>query len=197
MAAKDSSASCPSSSPSARATEVGEAPGVGAFGPVVPRAARKGTAVEPASAADIPALVLLMEAFYLESAQALDRPWATKGFSTLLADPALGGAWLLRRDGQAAGYTVLTVGFSMAYGGMTGCIDDLFVCPEHRRHGLGTAALNAALAECRRRGLLALQVEVGRDNRSAIRLYQPCGLRLRADGRLVLRVDLSAAATDA
>ena len=156
--------------------------------PVVPVQA---IGVEHAATSDLPLLVELMQAFYHESAVPLDRQWATKGFSLLLADPSLGGVWLLWRDGHAAGYIVLTVGFSMEYAGMTGVIDDLFVRPEHRRHGVGTAALTAVVVECRRRGVLALQVEVGHDNLVANRLYQKFGLGLRSDGRQLLTVDLA------
>jgi ribosomal protein S18 acetylase RimI-like enzyme len=147
--------------------------------------------VERAAAADIPRLVDSMEAFYREAAYPLDRRWAAKSFAALVGNPALGAAWLLWRDGNAAGYVVLTVRFSMEYGGRDAFIDDLFVRPEHRRHGVGTAALTELIAECRRRGVLALHVEVGHDNRAANALYQKFGLGLRTDQRQMRTVEFA------
>ena len=145
---------------------------------------------EPASPTDISALVELMGEFYFEADHSLDGAKAASSFATLAADPALGAVWVLRRDGQAAGYAVLTVRFSMEYGGTDAFIDDLFVRREHRRHGLGRCALAALIAECHRRRVLALHVEVGRDNVAANALYRSFGLRPRRDRRQRLTLAL-------
>jgi GNAT superfamily N-acetyltransferase len=71
------------------------------------------------------------------------------------------------------------------------------VRPEHRHHGIGTAALKGMRAECQRRGLLALRVEVGRDNANANRLYQRFGLASHSDGRHALVADLVVQGADA
>ena len=83
---------------------------------------------------------------------------------------------------------MLTIRFSMEYGGLDGFIDDLFVRPAHRRQGLGIAALKALFAECERRSVLAVHVEAGRDNVAAMALYGSYGLR--DNGRQMLTVRL-------
>ena len=147
-------------------------------------------AVDRAAPADIAVLAQLMQEAYLEASYTLDRHWAARTLAKLIANPALGTVWLLSRGGHAAGFAVLTLRFSMEYGGMDAFIDDLFVRPEHRRQGVATAALTALFAECRRRRMLALHVEVGRDNLAANRLYRKFGLGRRPDRRQWLSIDL-------
>jgi ribosomal protein S18 acetylase RimI-like enzyme len=150
------------------------------------------TTVKKATAGDIPALVELMREFYAESHYHLDGGWAAAAFSALLGDDSRGAAWLVSRGGGPAGYVVLTVRFSMEYGGLDAFVDDLFVRPAHRRRGLGRAALDALFAECGRRGVLAAHVEVGRDNAAAKSLYRSYGFDVHDAGREVLTVRLGA-----
>jgi ribosomal protein S18 acetylase RimI-like enzyme len=143
-------------------------------------------AARDATAADLPTLVELMSEFYAEAGYALDEEWAKASFSALLEDDALGRVWMILCDSQPAGYVVLTVRFAMEYGGLDGYIDDLFIRPGFRGRRLGRAALDALVAECGRRGVLALHVEVGRDNEVAQTLYRSYGLKPYGDDRQVL-----------
>ena len=128
-----------------------------------------------------------MREFYAESSYPLDDAWATAAFEHLLGEPALGAVWLVEDGDAPIGHVVLTVHFSMEFGGLCGTIDDLFVKPAHRRRGGGSAAFEAAIAECRRRGCRALSVEVGTDNHAAKALYETFGLVSTRDGRETLR----------
>lgn len=149
--------------------------------------ANAGITVRPARAPDIPCLVALMREFYAESSYPLDNTWAAAAFEHLLREPSLGAVWLVEDAGVAAGHVVMTVRFAMEVGGLLGSVDDLFVRPAHRRRGAASAALDAVLTECRRRGCRALSVEVGADNHPAIALYRRFGLVAGDDGRLTLR----------
>ena len=128
-------------------------------------------AVRPAGPADVPTLVGLMQTFYAEADFPLPAAPAAAAFGALLADPHLGGAWLAWENGDPVGHLVLTLCFSMEYGGLRGFIDDLYVRPAARGQGVGAALLSAARAEAARRGVRALHVEVGPDNDVARRLY--------------------------
>jgi GNAT superfamily N-acetyltransferase len=81
----------------------------------------------------------------------------------------------------------------MEHGGLDAFIDDLYVRPAHRRAGLGRAGLEALFAECRRRGVLAVHVEVGDDNVPARALYGSFGLAPRTDRRVLLTTTLGRA----
>lgn len=140
--------------------------------------------IRPARLDDIPALIALMAEFYGESSYVLPEANARAAFATLLADPRLGGAWIAWVDEEPVGHAVLTVGFSMEFGGMRGFIDDLFVRQSARGRGVATALLDAVVTECNTRGVRALLVEVGPDNAGARRVYERAGLV--DSGRLVL-----------
>jgi len=155
------------------------------------------TATRKATLDDIPALVDMMQEFYAEADYSLDRQWAAASFSALLRDDSLGVVWIIADDSEPAGYVVLTVRFSMEYGGLDAFIDDLFIRPEWRRRGLGRAALRALFDECKRRQVLAVHVEVGHDNVAAKALYYSYGLKLGADGRQRLTVLLGDGLGDA
>lgn len=146
------------------------------------------TTTRSATPDDIALLVDMMQEFYAESDHSLDRQRATASFSALLHDDSRGAAWILLHDAEPAGYTVLAIRFSMEYGGLDAFIDDLFVRPGHRGQGLGRAALRALFAECEKRHVLAVHVEVGHDNVAARTLYDSYGLR--DDGRQMLTVRL-------
>ena len=155
------------------------------------------TATRNAALDDIPALIDMMQEFYAEADYPLDRQWAAASFSTLLRDDSLGAVWIIADDSEPAGYVVLTVRFSMEYGGLDAFIDDLFIRPAYRRRGLGRAALRALFDECKRRQVLAVHVEVGHDNVAAKALYSSYGLKLGDDGRQKLTVRLGDGSGDA
>ena len=75
-----------------------------------------------------------------------------------------------------AGYIVLTTRHSMEFGGLDGFVDDLFVRPAFRRHGVGTSLLTELFRECSERRVLAVHVEVGSDNAPAQALCRRFGL---------------------
>ena len=137
---------------------------------------------------DIPQLVELMRAFYAESSFRLDRDGARRAFECLIAEPVHGAVWLIECDGVPVGHIVLSLRFTMEFGGLSGYIDDLFVRPTHRRRGAARAGLEALFAECHRRGCRSIHVEVSSDNEAANVLYRRYGLVLGDDARRTLRV---------
>ena len=140
---------------------------------------------------DVPSLVALMEVFYAESDFPLAKGPAAAAFQRLLDEPALGAVWIMEHEGHPAGYVVLTVGYSMEFGGLRGFVDDLFVHPQFRRHGLATEALAEVQRECTNRGVRALLVETGSENDRARRVYERAGFE--ESGRLLLTMPLGAA----
>jgi ribosomal protein S18 acetylase RimI-like enzyme len=148
------------------------------------------TTTRNAALDDIPVLVNLMQEFYAGANYPLDRRWAAASFSALLRDDSRGAVWIVFHDSEPAGYVVLITRFSMEYGGLDAFIDDLFIRPAYRRRGLGRAALRALFAECERREVRAVHVEVGHDNVAAQALYGSYGLEPYTDGRQMLTVRL-------
>lgn len=128
-----------------------------------------------ASPEDIPSLVSFMEEVYAESGFPLNHARAADAFATLLADEHLGCAWLIQADGQDVGYVVLTLGYSMEYGGRSAFVDDLFVRLPFRRRGLASAALAEVRTFCIAHSIRAVHVETGQDNAAALEVYRRVG----------------------
>jgi ribosomal protein S18 acetylase RimI-like enzyme len=95
----------------------------------------------------------------------------------LAAGDPFARAWLFRAspEGPVVGYVVLTFGFSIEYGGRDCFIDELYVVPDARGQGIGTAALEFATEEARKLGIKALHLEVMRGNNGALELYRRHG----------------------
>ncbi|MEO8449108.1 MAG: GNAT family N-acetyltransferase [Gemmatimonadota bacterium] len=131
--------------------------------------------MKKASSADVPQLVALMAEFYAEAAFPLNHARAADAFTALLADERFGHVWLIQADTRDVGYVVVTLSYSMEYGGASACIDDLFIQPAHRNLGLGTAALAEVRELCRQRGIRSIHLEVARDNAPAQTVYRRAG----------------------
>lgn len=132
--------------------------------------------VRAAAIGDVARLVELMTEFYAESALALPPGPAAAAFEQLLRDDRLGRAWIVESEGREAGYMVLTLGYSMEYGGLRGFVDDFYVRPEFRGRGIGTAALAELRRACLDLGVRALVAEVGGSDGSAQAAYRKSGL---------------------
>jgi ribosomal protein S18 acetylase RimI-like enzyme len=92
----------------------------------------------------------------------------------VLGDPAIGGVWLIERDGSAIGYAIVTYGFDLEFGGRDAFLTELWIDREARGSGAGGAALALLDPELRTRGVNALHLQVRPDN-PALRLYQRAG----------------------
>ena len=132
--------------------------------------------VRSAAKNDIPVLVELMREFYIESKYNLDGDWAVGSFSELLQSTERGAAWISFLGSDPAGYVVLTTRHSMEFGGVDGFVDDLFVRPAFRRHGVGTSLLTELFRECSKRRVLAVHIELGSDNAPGQALCRRFGL---------------------
>jgi GNAT superfamily N-acetyltransferase len=128
-----------------------------------------------ASSADLAQLVAMMAEFYAESPFTLNPRRAAEAFAPLLADDRLGHVWFIQADSQDVGYVVLTLCYSMEYGGLSAVVDDFYVRRAFRGKGLGKAALAEVRTFCADHGIRAIHVETGRDNAAALAVYRRAG----------------------
>jgi ribosomal protein S18 acetylase RimI-like enzyme len=138
-----------------------------------------------AGQSDVATLVGLMRDFYAESGYVLVEPRAEAAFEALLARPELGRIWLAVRDGEVAGYVVVTFVFAMEHGGLAAVVDDFYIRPEARGEGLGKSALAAVRRACKALGARAMRVEVGVDNHVAQAVYRSVGFEPLPDHALM------------
>ncbi len=137
---------------------------------------------------DLPAVLTMMRAFYIEDRLHFDEVATPRAVSALLSDPGCGALLLLGADGTD-GYMALTRGFSLEQGGHHALLDELYIAPAARGHGLGAQALELASTQARTWGVAVLRLEVHHHNPRAKALYLRAGF---VDGiRDTLALDLA------
>jgi GNAT superfamily N-acetyltransferase len=70
----------------------------------------------------------------------------------LLAEREIGGCWVVERDGAPIGYAIVTFGFDLEFGGRDSYLTELWIDPEARGRGAGTAVLGLLWRAARARG---------------------------------------------
>ena len=132
---------------------------------------------KPAEASDAEALLPMIRALCEHDGTPFDERSVAGALAQVVADERLGRVWLIESGGEAAGYIVLTFGFSLEFGGRDAFVDELYVRAEFRGRGLGRRAIELAEQACRERGVRALHLEVERANARAQELYRRSGFR--------------------
>lgn len=152
-----------------------------------PQRARSNQVVRPRRPADLPACIRLMGMVSAEAHYPYRRPTSARAW---LAGAEIWDAWVTEHDGELLGHVALTRiapgGSAVHWREITGhqpgelaAISRLFVRAKARGRGLGSALLDTAVDDARRRGLLPV-LEVVSNCHDAIRLYDDRGWRLRS-----------------
>lgn len=124
---------------------------------------------------EIEIVVSLMREYYAFDHLAFDADIARTALENFLDNESLGRVWLILYGNEIVGYLVLTLGYSLEYGGRDAFIDEVYIRDTHRGRGIGTKALAFAEAVCHSLGVRALHVEVERANTNAHRVYRKAG----------------------
>jgi GNAT superfamily N-acetyltransferase len=101
-------------------------------------------------------------------------------------------AVFLAGEGAAVGVATVSTSFGIEFG-RSAELDDLYVLPEARGHGVATALIDAVRAWCQARGCTVLLVTVtpeGEQAHDLVRFYQRH--EFRDDGRKLLSADITA-----
>ncbi|MFN7184556.1 MAG: GNAT family N-acetyltransferase [Thermomonas haemolytica] len=132
--------------------------------------------ISRAGPADLDALAALFDAYRQFYGQPADLARAREWLRSRLR---LGEsvALLARRDGQPAGFVQLYPMFSSVRTARTWILNDLFVDPAARRHGVARALLEAATGFARSDGAAGIALETAQDNAAARALYRAAGWR--------------------
>ena len=142
---------------------------------------------EPAGEAQADILLRLAHAFHAEEGRSLDADAAAAVVGIARGEPLARG-WIVNSSGEAVGYVVITLGYSIEYGGRDGFIDDLYLVPEARGRGWGRCLLDFACSEAKQLGIKTLHLEVEPGNDRATRLYRGAGFE--QTGRRLMRLRL-------
>jgi GNAT superfamily N-acetyltransferase len=142
--------------------------------------------IRPATAKDIPALVALVEQYWIfEDIAHFDSARVTKELGRVCMEPALASVWIASSRGQAVGYLLAVYVFSLEHLGLTAEIDEFFVLPSARGRKVGDGLLKAAEAEFVRRGCTNVALQLSRGNDGARVFYRAHGYGERAGFELL------------
>jgi ribosomal protein S18 acetylase RimI-like enzyme len=118
-----------------------------------------------------------MREFYAQQEMRFEEPAASRAVTSVLNDPDLAQIYLIFRGTELAGYFVLTFCFSLEFHGRFALLDELYLREEFRRQKLGKAVVAFAEELCKKAGIKALRLEVGRENQPAQSLYSAAGFK--------------------
>jgi len=135
----------------------------------------KNIRIEAASASDRVKLLKLIKAYYRFDRIPFDRKTIASGLSVLINNQTFGRAWLIRDRHLLVGYSILTFGFDLEFGGRQATLTDLYIDIRHRRKGIGRKVLRHVEAFCRNCGVKALELQVTGRNKRALHFYRSVG----------------------
>jgi ribosomal protein S18 acetylase RimI-like enzyme len=141
--------------------------------------------IRAAGSSDTGQLLPLIEAYWRHDGIAgYESARLHRQLHEFLSTPAYGRGWLATGTGGAVGYLLCTLVYSFEHGGLMAEIDELFVGPEHRRHGIGQALLARARAELSAHGCGWLQLQVADGNTPSQGFYSRLGFKEKSGYRL-------------
>lgn len=135
-----------------------------------------GVLLREAVATDVPTLVELARAFYDEDGFTTTDDELRAHFAILLPAPHA-RVTLATRDGDARGFALTTIGFTLESGTVAE-LQDLYVHPAHRRRGLATLLVDDAVEWARRASASVIELVIapnGRDVRHLFTYYEARG----------------------
>ena len=128
---------------------------------------------------DIPLILGLMAEYYAFDQIDFNMSKAQQALDSLFTLPEFGVCWLAFAGDMPVGYVVLTLGFSLEFGGREAFIDELFVREKYRGHGYGKRLIEQGIEGFSGLGVNAIHLEVARDNADAKAFYQKLGFEGR------------------
>lgn len=129
---------------------------------------------------DIDRVLSLTERYHTERGIVSDDDLRRRAVAPLLEGSPLGAIWLIGPSRAPLGYVLVTFGWSVAYGGPEGWVDEVFIRPSVRRRGIGTEVLHAIAVSLAGGGVRALHARLGDTDADAQRFCQRAGFEARS-----------------
>ena len=134
---------------------------------------------------DFEKILEMMKVFYASDALLVHPETAVleKMLSDALQDTPLLTGYGFEVDGVLAGYGMVTRSYSTERGGICVWIEDIYIEPEYRGRGIGSAFLR--FVEERNPGAVRLRLEAEPENEIAMAAYRKAGFEVLAYTQLV------------
>ena len=143
--------------------------------------------LRPMTEDDRDAVLSMMREFYASPALigCPEESIRVRDFEDCVGDCPFVHGYMLLRGGETAGYAMTAESYSTEAGGRCLWVEDLYLLPEHRGQGLGSAFFDALREQTR--GVYArYRLEAERENEKALRTYGRAGYKELAYLQLVL-----------
>ncbi|MCX8953196.1 GNAT family N-acetyltransferase [Ruegeria sp. NA] len=137
---------------------------------------------------DLDRLMTLVTAFHTEAGLTQDADKTRNALAPMLDGIPHGCVYLIGPGRAPLGYIILTFGWSVEFGGMDGFVDEIYIRPAVRGRGIATEVLLDLPKALAGAGLMALHLEVDRNNETAQKLYLRTGFRQRDRYMLMSKV---------
>ena len=134
--------------------------------------------IEPATPADIPSLVALLQALFVQESEfAPDADRQRRGVELILAKPEMGRIFVARDGGEIAGMINLLFTVSTALGEPACWLEDMVVKPGSRGAGVGGQLIEHVIGFARDEGYARITLLTDGGNAKARRFYTQYGFR--------------------
>jgi ribosomal protein S18 acetylase RimI-like enzyme len=94
-----------------------------------------------------------------------------------ITDMRRGFLMLARDGGRVVGVAYVATILSAEHCGLVAWLEELYVTPDCRQRGIGTALVTAVLEQARNAGIAAIDLEIDAGHKRVISLYQRLGFR--------------------
>lgn len=133
---------------------------------------------KPAENNDIDVLLSLIQKLYATHDTIQFKSDVVSGaLMQLLGDESLGRVWLIEYQSKAIGYVILTLGYSLEYGGRDAFIDEFYIESAYQKQGIGKKTIQFLEEICLNLNVKALHLEVERGNNHAQGFYHRVGFK--------------------
>lgn len=139
--------------------------------------------LELALPSDRDAIIHLLAAQLAEHDIPLASSSLTHAVDGFFAEPRRGRILVARNDQIVIGVAVLSYTWTLERGGQTCWLDELYVMPQWRSHGLGTALVRKAIEITTNDGCIAMELEVESSHERAANLYKREGFSVHSRTR--------------
>ena len=108
----------------------------------------------------------------------------------VLHEPKLGFLVVARTSDRIVGVAYAATLLSAEHCGFVSSLEELYVAPDWRQRGVGTALLSAVFERIEAEGMVAIELEVDAGHRRAETLYQRFGFRRLDRSRWLVKLPL-------
>jgi GNAT superfamily N-acetyltransferase len=137
--------------------------------------------IKPGTHAEVPQIASLMQKYWsVEGIAGFEAARSAQLLGRLIGQTHLGSIWVAYDGDELVGYLIAVFVLSFEYQGLVAEIDELFVLPQVRRHGVGAALLDAAEVSVAAAGCTCVQLQLGTGNRHARAFYHRQGYSARS-----------------